>query len=281
MHTTDTGTLPGSDYYFHTPSEDAKKFFYYLVSCGHYHTINGYSFHRDFYPYMLFLYVKGGMIRLDYMGNSYQVRAGEFFFIDCQEKHFYYTPKNCEFYYIHFDGLNCHQIYPLIYKNFGCLFHQKDYPELIQILKRIIYINREEQQITEAGYSRLIADLLFGIMAPEASSDADAEDIPAVRNTISYIQNHLDENLTIQLLAERVFLSPYYFSRLFKKKTGYSPYEYIIISRINRAKYLLKTTKLPLEEIAAASGYHSAGRFINAFSERVGIPPERFRRLPL
>lgn len=281
MHSTDIGTLPGSDYYFHTPSEEAKKLFYYLVSCGHYHTVNGYSFHRDFYPYMLILYVKTGSIHLDYMETAFQVKAGEFFFIDCQQKHFYYTPEYCEFFYLHFDGLNCHQLYPYIFKNLGCLFQETDYPDLIQILLDIIYLHSEQQMMAEAGYSRLIADLLFGILTPENSAQAVWDSSPVIRQTISYIQTHLQQNLTVKQLADNVYLSPYYFSRLFKRKTGYSPYEYIIISRINRAKYLLKTTSQSLEEIAEATGYRSAGRFINAFSERVGIPPERFRRLPL
>jgi len=76
-------------------------------------------------------------------------------------------------------------------------------------------------------------------------------------------------------------MSQYHFSRLFKRECGYSPHEYIILVRINRAKHLLKTTDLPVKIIAQNVGYQNVTTFTNAFSNRVGLSPSAFRRYPV
>lgn len=58
------------------------------------------------------------------------------------------------------------------------------------------------------------------------------------------MNRHLFEELSVQEVAASVSLSSSHFSRQFKAKTGYSPYEYIILRRIDKAKYLLTSTQL-------------------------------------
>ena len=67
--------------------------------------------------------------------------------------------------------------------------------------------------------------------------------------------------------------------RLFKKETGYSPEEYVSIAKINYAKLMLRTTVLPVSEIAEFLGYSSSASFINAFRKRRGIPPNQYRKM--
>ena len=74
-------------------------------------------------------------------------------------------------------------------------------------------------------------------------------------------------------------MSKYHFSRLFKKVCGYSPYEFLILTRLNRAKYLLKTTSLPIKVIAQNVGYQSVTTFTNAFTDRLGISQSYISRL--
>ncbi|MGL4618353.1 MAG: helix-turn-helix domain-containing protein [Chroococcidiopsis sp.] len=67
-----------------------------------------------------------------------------------------------------------------------------------------------------------------------------------LRQTIDYIQAHLDQNLLLAEIAAAINISPTYFSRLFKRATRYSPHQYVIQQRVERAKILLKTTDLAI-----------------------------------
>ena len=95
------------------------------------------------------------------------------------------------------------------------------------------------------------------------------------------MNRHLFEEMSVQQVASAVSLSPSHFSRQFKTRTGYSPYEYIILRRIDKAKYLLTSTQLSVKEIAFATGYNSEENFIHSFRSNVGVAPGLFRKYPI
>ncbi len=65
-----------------------------------------------------------------------------------------------------------------------------------------------------------------------------------------FIEAHVDEDLSIEALANEACLSPFHFARAFKAATGTSPHSYISNLRANKAKLLIAEGKLPLAEIA-------------------------------
>ena len=72
-------------------------------------------------------------------------------------------------------------------------------------------------------------------------------------------------------------MSPYYFSRLFKQSTGLSPYQYIIQSRVDRAKRLLDQG-LAIADIAYSVGFASQSHLNRHFKRLVGVTPKAFLR---
>jgi AraC family transcriptional regulator len=99
-----------------------------------------------------------------------------------------------------------------------------------------------------------------------------------LRQAIEYINQNLTEDLTISEIADELEMSQYYFSRLFKQSIGVSPYRYIMQQRIERAKYLLRTTSLSVAAIAAQVGFSSQNQFTIQFRKLVGTTPSSYRR---
>lgn len=99
----------------------------------------------------------------------------------------------------------------------------------------------------------------------------------AVQSCCDYIQLHSTEPINIDTLAKRLGYAKYYLSALFKKETGCSVGEYIKIARIERAKVLLNTTDLNVEEIWEEVGFSSRSVFGKAFHSVVGMTPREFR----
>ncbi|WP_198141459.1 helix-turn-helix transcriptional regulator [Micromonospora sp. ATCC 39149] len=80
-------------------------------------------------------------------------------------------------------------------------------------------------------------------------------------------------------MADSAFLSRFYFSRLFRSKTGTSPGRFLTAIRLYKAKNLLLETNMSVTDIAYAVGYNSLGTFISRFTRSVGISPARYRWL--
>ena len=86
-----------------------------------------------------------------------------------------------------------------------------------------------------------------------------------------YIAEHISEDLQRDDLAKLVFMNPDYLSRLFKKQEGIGLAEYIIQKKLDFAKKLLKSTQLPVVDIAARTGFSYSSYFIRIFKKKEGV----------
>jgi AraC-like DNA-binding protein len=102
----------------------------------------------------------------------------------------------------------------------------------------------------------------------------------AVRRALAAMRPEGEERLPLAALAEIAGFSPFHFARLFRHATGIPPGKFQAALRLERAKRLLLTTDLSVTEICFAVGYDSLGTFTTRFTELVGVPPGRLRRLP-
>jgi AraC family transcriptional regulator len=98
-----------------------------------------------------------------------------------------------------------------------------------------------------------------------------------IRRAIDYIEAHLETDISLEKLASVAAMSPYHFSRIFKSATGLPPHRFLASRRINRAKPLLKTTNLPIVEIAYRVGYADVSHFTQLFKRITGGTPGNFR----
>jgi AraC family transcriptional regulator len=92
-----------------------------------------------------------------------------------------------------------------------------------------------------------------------------------------YVEAHLDDDLSLTVLADIACLSPYHFSRSFKHATGVGPQRYVIQRRLERAKRLLRQTGQPLALIAQEAGFADQSHLTQMFRREMGVTPGRFR----
>jgi AraC-like DNA-binding protein len=84
--------------------------------------------------------------------------------------------------------------------------------------------------------------------------------------------------LDVARLAREAFASPAHFSRGFKQAFGETPHQYLMTRRVERAKVLLRGTKLSVTEVCLAVGFTSLGSFSSTFRRLVGESPSAYRR---
>lgn len=92
-----------------------------------------------------------------------------------------------------------------------------------------------------------------------------------------YIQEHLDEEISLSVLADEFHLNPQYISQLFKNEIGVGFLAYLTNIRIEKAKKLLISTSLSVTEISERTGYSDYRVFTKVFKKTEGITPSQFR----
>lgn len=99
-----------------------------------------------------------------------------------------------------------------------------------------------------------------------------------IQKAMSYMQNHLAENITGDIVAEQIKISKCHFLRELKKLTGYTFSDYINNLRCSHASNLLADKKLSLSEIARKCGYENFPYFSRTFKKIYGVSPLQFRK---
>jgi len=105
----------------------------------------------------------------------------------------------------------------------------------------------------------------------EASSRSD------LRELQSWIMQNPEENLRVDILAERMAMSPRNFARLFMSETGITPAKFVEIARIDAARNLLELTKFHIDNIADSSGFKDPENMRRAFMRQLGVNPRDYR----
>jgi len=111
---------------------------------------------------------------------------------------------------------------------------------------------------------------------PDGGRIVESEVITA---SMTYINNHYKQDLSLEDVAEFAGFSRYYFSRSFKKQTGYSFKDYLCEKRLQVATDLLIRTDKSMKDVAAESGFGSVATFNRVFREKKGCTPTQFRAI--
>ncbi|MBC7827882.1 MAG: helix-turn-helix transcriptional regulator [Chitinophagaceae bacterium] len=101
--------------------------------------------------------------------------------------------------------------------------------------------------------------------------------IQSVQMAKEYMSQHYCKCISLHELSRYSCVSPFHFTRIFKRCTGYSPYHYLQLLRLKNAEILLKTTNLTIADIGFKSGFNSPDYFCAAFTKSYKVSPSRYK----
>ncbi|MFI6942264.1 helix-turn-helix domain-containing protein [Streptomyces sp. NPDC050418] len=99
-----------------------------------------------------------------------------------------------------------------------------------------------------------------------------------VGGVLTWMERHLDEEITVEQLAERALMSPRTFARRFKEETGTTPYRWLLRQRLLLAQQLLESGDETVDTIAGRTGFGTAAALRHQFLRALGTTPNAYRR---
>lgn len=143
----------------------------------------------------------------------------------------------------------------------------------------LLNVNRINQLMTCSDcqqVGRWMLDTLDQLMDNMLAAQSKAK-VRLINKACEYIGKHCNRELPLEHVAQMVHLSPYYFSRLFKREKNCTFVAFLTQVRIERAKRLLQNSDLTVARVAKESGYRDAGYFCRVFRQVVGVTPNQYR----
>lgn len=157
---------------------------------------------------------------------------------------------------------------------------EKEFPRFLNLIR----LMEQEYEQRKPYWAQMIASKLLTILVAIYRRNPDcfpasrnAESQALIFNVQNYIEMNLGEDLSLDAIASRFFVSKYYLSHCFTQVTGYTFKEFIITGRISKAKDLLLTTQDEVSAIGEAVGFHNTSNFIRTFKKREGVSPLQYR----
>lgn len=154
----------------------------------------------------------------------------------------------------------------------------------VEALLHLMETDYQKNALRETSYIKLtlLQLLLFLNNCKPNRQDAALAEINTTQKLmfeiLGYINNHYYEDLTLETVSEKYYLSTFYFSRTFKEVTGFHFVEYVSNVRIKEAKKLLLNSDFTINEIASAVGFHSNTHFGRVFKQIVGCAPSSYKK---
>jgi AraC-like DNA-binding protein len=255
-------------------------------------------------PYYRIYYIEEGEGYISDVRETVKLEAGFLYIIPCFTMCHLKCPGNLSQYFIHFfedapDGISLFHHNRNVMKvmaseidianfkrildiNPGRGINRSDNPKVYE--KSAYYQEYQElnNRQTDAVFLEtqgILLQLVSRFLNSGSYQQKNTNIIPSkILDAISYIQLHLDKDLTVSQLAKRANQHQDYFSRLFLQSTGERPLAYIHGKRIEKAQYLMITTDLSFTAIAEETGFDNLPYFARIFKKVTSLTPGQYRK---
>ncbi|AEV99881.1 AraC family transcriptional regulator [Niastella koreensis] len=255
----------------------------YVCSLGYYPNARGhYTYRKKGLPENFLFYCVDGAGWYQIGDKKSEVGPNQFFILPQNVEHAYGSAEDnpWSIYWIHFGGESLSQMNALqaVQKHFKP-FYIKSSSEIINMFSRMY-------KALELGYSTdnlIFANLslphflsLF-IYNSKHTTVSPNDKLDVVDAAILYMQEHINENISLQDLSSHYNYSASRFSSLFKQKTGYAPIDYFIQMKMQKASQQLDFSSSSVKDIALSMGFDDPYYFSKRFRKIIGLSPKQYR----
>lgn len=264
----------------------------YLTDIGYYPNAKNHFRKREegADEYILIYCIKGdGWIEIN--SRKYSIVPNSYFLIPANTAHKYGAEKKnpWSIYWVHFTGDTAGKFYKKYCQKKGSS-KDKFSPSVIKLPfeeRRMNYFNGFIS-LLESGYSieiieyvnislwQLLASFVYHDFYSEVRHQKNGTDI--VDSAIQYMQDHLNESITVEELASHLNYSTSYLYSLFKEDTGYSPIDYFNHLKVQEACKYLSFTDMSIKEISFELGFNDPFYFSRLFKKMMELSPTEYRK---
>ncbi|MDR3476311.1 MAG: AraC family transcriptional regulator [Devosia sp.] len=244
----------------------------------------GYSWNglkRGLTPFVVIQHTLAGTGMLAFEGRSMPIAAGETMLVTIPHDHRYFVPQggSWSFFYLVLTGQEALRLCGEVIAATGPVLRLS--PKALDRLAASVIALLGGAADTPAEASSLAYRAAMALVddVSGVSPVAGGELRPSwLLRATSHIEAHLGDSLTVDELAAIAGLSRAHFVRQFTRLTGAPPSDYVFRSRMARAARLLQSTRLQVQDIAAALGFADPNYFAKAFRRAFDVSPTEFKR---
>lgn len=226
-----------------------------------------------FHNHVELIYVVSGSIDVTVEEASFTLRAGQLFVLFSRLIHTYQDSSDAQVILLLFDPsvtsftntlLSKRAVWPVID---GAAFEP--------MLRRAVTLLRRDRIKTATGYLNAVLGEFLEVVSVEERPNVTSNMSVKV---LEYCAEHFAEPLTLKSVAEALFISQSYVSKLFSGKLHYGFRDYINALRIDQAKTLLQETDQQITDVMAACGFANQSSFNRVFRDFCGCSPREYKR---
>ncbi len=236
------------------------------------------------------IYIKDGYTKLNINGVYYQANKGTLIFMSPLRNHFFeFEGEVAERYELLINSAIAEKciLNPVLMSVFqarpdveSCMVETGEKGvEIEKFIKEIVSEYEMDGKFTNEVQTANIYKLLTCVFRnfPEFLEFEQSQPEKYINLIRKYIEEKFSEPISVEEIAEAFHINRYYLTHRFKRVTGYSPKQYILLCRISKARQMLSGSNISIMEIAGLCGFGDASNFSRQFRAETGYTPKEFR----
>lgn len=251
--------------------------------CGIEQGIPGLGYKYEVSKNAVIHYVTKGYGTFKFNGKVYNLKQGDIFILlkGMNVEYVASIDDPWEYYWIGFSGSNANEYLNRTSITNSYIANCKSNSKIPHIILNMCEISKTYNPSCSDDILLLkeLYSLLYTLIEefPKPFDYKDKELHTYIQDALNFINSNYMNNITVQEIADYVNLSRSYLYKMFIKNLGISPQKYLINLRMYKATLLLKSTKLPIGEVANSVGYSDSLLFSKTFSKHFSMSPLHYR----